>query len=47
MAAPLSKAEVKEVFRKREEQRESWGPKKRFFRDTRAKRKAQWTQSEE
>jgi hypothetical protein len=47
MAAPLSTEEVKQAFQRKEEQRDRWGPKKRFFRDTRAKRRAEWTQSEE
>jgi len=47
MAAPLSKAEVKEVFKQREEQRESWGVRKRFFRDNRQRRRQEWTHSEE
>jgi hypothetical protein len=47
MAAPLTKEEVKEVFRKREEERENWGLRKRVFRDARQRRRAEWTQSEE
>jgi len=47
MAAPLTKEEVKEVFAKREEQRQGWGVRKRFFRDVRQRRRAEWTQSEE
>jgi len=47
MAAPLTKAEVKEVFKQREEQRESWGVRKRFFRDNKQRRRQEWTKSEE
>ena len=47
MAAPLTKEEVKEVFKKREEEREGWGVRKRFFRDVRQRRRAEWTQAEE
>jgi hypothetical protein len=47
MAAPLTKAQVKEVFQERQEQRESWGVRKRFFRDTRQRRRLEWVQSEE
>jgi len=47
MAAPLKKEEAKEVIKKKAEQRESWGIRKRFFRDLRQRRRDQWTQSEE
>jgi Mitochondrial ribosomal protein subunit L20 len=47
MAAPLSKQEVKEVFQKRQEERDSWGMRKRFYRDERQRRRQEWVQSEE
>jgi len=47
MVAPLPKDEVKKVFEKREGQKEDWGPRKRFYRDLRQKRRAEWTSSEE
>jgi hypothetical protein len=47
MAAPLGKAAVKEVYRLKEEERDSWGVRKRFFRDTRARRQAGWKAGEE
>jgi hypothetical protein len=47
MAAPLTKGEVKEVFRKREEERDGWGIRKRFFRDVRQRRQAEWKNGEE
>ena len=47
MAAPLSKDEVKEVFDKKKEQRDNWGPRKRLYRDLRQKRREEWISSEE
>ena len=47
MAAPLTKGEVKEVFRKREEQRAGGGPRKRFFRDVEQRRRMEWKNAEE
>ena len=47
MAAPLMKEQVKEVFKKKEEERNGWGVKKRFFRDVRQRRREEWTQAEE
>jgi Mitochondrial ribosomal protein subunit L20 len=47
MAAPLPKAKVKEIFKEKEEQRTSWGARKRFFRDVRRRRKMEWIQGDE
>ena len=47
MAAPLLKDEVKEVLKKKAEEREGWGVRKRFFRDVRQKRREEWSQAEE
>jgi hypothetical protein len=47
MAAPLMKEQVKEVFKKKAEERDGWGVRKRFFRDVRQRRRAEWTQAEE
>jgi len=47
MAAPLPKKEVKEVYKKKEEQRESWGVRKRFFREERHRRREAWAEPEE
>ena len=43
----MTKGEVKEVFRKREEQRAGWGPRKRFFRDVEQRRRMEWKNAEE
>ena len=47
IAAPLSEAEVEKVLEQKAEERNNWGPRKRFFRDLRQKRRAEWTSSEE
>jgi Mitochondrial ribosomal protein subunit L20 len=47
MAAPLDKVRLKEVRRTEKQEREGWGPRKRFLRETRRKRREEWYLSEE
>ena len=47
IVAPLTKAEVKESFKKQADERAKWGPRKRIFRDGRRKRKEAWKEGEE
>jgi Mitochondrial ribosomal protein subunit L20 len=47
MAAPLTETQVRESFRKKEEQKAKWGPRKRVFREGRRKRQEEWKRAEE